>query len=88
MVKDRIIRFKEIKNALHNSNIFKKNSLFLKNIKLNVAELSGFDILINLKKEIDLTEQSYIINHAILPDHYLMESSEILENLKKLYDKK
>jgi len=87
MLEDRKLSFNEVKEALLNSSFFNKNSLFLKNIKLNIAELTAFDILINLKYRVNITRQEFILNHSKLDEYYKKNTNEIIMELNKLFKK-
>ena len=87
MLEDRKLSFNEVKEALLNSSFFNKNSLFLKNIKLNIAELTAFDILINLKYRVNITRQEFILNHSKLVEYYKKNTNEIITELNKLFKK-
>ena len=87
ILEDRKLNFNEVKEALLNSSFFNKNSLFLKNIKLNIAELTAFEILINLKYRVNITRQEFILNHSKLFEYYKKNTNEIITELNKLFKK-
>ncbi len=85
LLENKSLKFNDITNNIKRSHVFNKNSLFPKNIKLNLAELRSFEILIVDKLHESIEKQEFLLNISILPCYYGIKSNQLLEKLQNLF---
>ncbi len=79
------MKLKNIINELRILGIFHKHGLTPKNIKLSLAQLKSFDIIIADDDKTELEKQRFIINTSVLYKFYNMSAILLKEELSNLF---
>lgn len=79
------LSFNKIRELLNKLQIFSKSTLRPNRIKLDLAELKLFDIIIIENKHEDYEDQLFILNTSLLPKYYIMNNKKLYRELKSLF---
>ena len=94
LLKDNSMKFDKILKELQKSKIFNKNTLYVKNIIMNIVELISFEIIFieELKRSRsifkNLKDQDLYLNISKLKEIFGMDVKEIKLKLENLYSKR
>ena len=79
------LSFNNIRGFLEKSKIFSKSTLRPNRIKLDLAELKSFDIIIIENGYEDYEDQIFILNSSLLPKYYRMNNKILYRKLRSLF---
>ncbi|KKL49775.1 hypothetical protein LCGC14_2312120, partial [marine sediment metagenome] len=79
------LSFNKIRELLNKSKIFSKPTLRPNRIKLDLAELKSFDIIIIDNEHGDYEDQLFILNTSLLPKYYKMNNKNLYRELESLF---
>lgn len=82
------LRFDDIISELRSRDVFHTHMLTPKNIKLFLAQLKSFDIIIADDDRKELEKQRFILNTSVLYNYYNMNAMSLKEELSNLFFKK
>jgi len=85
ILENRSINFNELVNKLKSSLVFSKNSLFLKNIKLNLMELVSFEFLVIDDSHKVIEDQVFVLNASTLYNYFRKNLNQIKYNLQTIF---
>jgi len=83
--KENSSKFSEILSELRNRGIFHKHSYTPKNIKLFLAQLKSFDIIIAVNGKKELDKQRFIINTSVIQKYYNLNAESLKKELNNLF---
>ena len=72
-------------NKLKSSLVFSKNSLFLKNIKLNLMELVSFEFLVTDDSHKVIEDQAFILSASTLHNYFRKNLNQIKYDLQTIF---
>ncbi|MFX1340293.1 MAG: hypothetical protein ACFFDK_16915 [Promethearchaeota archaeon] len=81
------MKFNDLLNEIRNKGIFHEHGLYSKNIKLSLAQLKSFDIVIVDDEEEKFENQSFFLNTSVLNKYYKMNILKLKKELTSLFYK-